>query len=200
MARDGVAHVPRPGSARHRRNSGASTSRLAPGRHYRSGDRGLIIRATDEDVYAARANRVVVRESRGKIVSVIEIVSPGNKSSRHALRTFVDKAVGLLGQGISLLVIDLISPSSRDPQGLHKLIWDEIREEPFELPEDKRLTLAAYSVGPPKTAYVEPVAVGDVLPAMPAFLEAGIYVLVPLEQSYQSTWAACPDEFKEAVQ
>jgi hypothetical protein len=141
-----------------------------------------------------------VRESRGKVVSVIEIVSLGNKSSRHALRTFVDKAVGLLGQGINLLVIDLLPASSRDPQGIHKPIWDEIREEPFELPDDKPLTLAAYSAGPPKTAYVEPVAVGDVLPAMPAFLGSGIYVLVPLEQSYQGTWAACPEEFKEAVE
>jgi len=160
----------------------------------------FISRATDEDVFAARANRVVVRESRGKIVSVIEIVSPGNKSSRHALRTVVDKAVGLLGQGINLLVIDLLPPSTRDPQGLHKPIWDEIREEPFELPVDKPLTLAAYSVGPPKTAYVEPVAVGDVLPAMPAFLGSELYVLVPLEQTYEATWAACPEEFKEAVE
>ena len=160
----------------------------------------FISSATDEDVYAARANRVVVRESRGRVVSVIEIVSPGNKSSRHALRTFVEKAVGLLGQGINLLVIDLLPASSRDPEGIHKPIWDEIREESFELPEDKPLTLAAYSVGPPKTAYVEPVAVGDVLPAMPAFLGSGIYVLVPLEQSYQATWAACPEEFREAVE
>jgi hypothetical protein len=31
-------------------------------------------------------------------------------------------------------------------------------------------TLAADSAGPVKTAYVEPVAVGDTLPAMPLFL------------------------------
>ncbi len=45
-----------------------------------------------------------------------------------------------------MLVIDLFPPSKRDPQGIHKLIWDEFQEEDLELPADKRLTLAAYKV------------------------------------------------------
>jgi hypothetical protein len=159
----------------------------------------FVSRATDEDVYAARANRVVVRESRGEVVSVIEIVSPGNKVSRYAVRSFAGKAVDLLRQGVNLLVIDLFPATPRDPQGMHKVIWDEVMEEPFELPPDKPLTLASYSAGPPKTAYVEPVAVGDALPDRPAFLDPDTYVPVPLEETYQATWAACPEEFKEAV-
>ena len=67
-------------------------------------------------------------------MAVIEIVSPGNKSSKAAIRTFVDKAVQFLRQGVHLLIIDLFPPTPRDPQGLHKLIWDEILEEPFALP------------------------------------------------------------------
>ena len=35
---------------------------------------------------------------------------------------------------------------------------------------DKPLTLAAYQVGPVRTAYIEPVAVGDRFPDMPLFL------------------------------
>ena len=98
-----------------------------------------------------------------------------------------------------LLIIDLFPPSLRDPQGIHKLIWDEIVEEPFELPADKPLTLAAYSAGAVKSAYIEPVAVDDLLPEMPVFLEPDRYVLAPLEPTYQTTWNACPVEFREAV-
>ena len=130
---------------------------------------------------------------------MLEIVSPGNKSSGHALRSFVRKTEELLRQGINLLVVDLFPPSPRDPQGIHKAIWDEIVDEPFELPPDKPLIVAAYAAGDLPTAYVEPVAVGDVLPEMPIFLEPGIYVPAPLESTYESTWTKCPQAVKEIV-
>jgi hypothetical protein len=44
-------------------------------------------------------------------------------------------------QGVNVLIVDLFAPSKRDPQGIHKAIWDEICEEPFERPPDKQLTL-----------------------------------------------------------
>lgn len=161
----------------------------------------FVSRADDEDaVYAARANRVVVRTSAGRVVAVIEIVSPGNKATRHAVRSFVDKAVDLLRQDVNLLVVDLFPPTPRDPQGLHPLIWGAVRDEPFELPADKPLTLAAYAAGPPRTAYVEPVAAGNPLPDMPIFLDPHTYVPVPLEPTYLETWNRCPREFKDAIQ
>jgi hypothetical protein len=60
--------------------------------------------------------------------------------------------------------------------------------------------LAAYYAGVPKTAYVEPVAVGDLLPDMPAYLDPDSYVPVPLEPTYQATWASCPEDMREAVE
>lgn len=70
------------------------------------------------------------------MVAVIEIVSPGNKSSRHALEAFVTKIADFLTQGVHVLVIDLLPPTRRDPQGIHGAIWDGLGEEPFELPAD----------------------------------------------------------------
>ena len=155
--------------------------------------------ATDEDLYAARADRIAIYSPLGEVISVIELVSPGNKNSRHALRSFVEKNFDFLNRGIHILVIDLFPPSTRDPQGIHKVIWDEVREEPFELPPDKRLTLAAYSAGVPKTAYVEPVAVGDPLPDMPVFLDCETYILAPLEATYLATWETCPEPLRELI-
>ena len=159
----------------------------------------FISRAEEEDIYAKKANRIVIKHHAGEVVAVIEIVSPGNKNSAHALRTFVLKACELLENGIHLLIVDLFPPSKRDPEGIHKEIWDEIREGPFALPPDKPLTVAAYSAGFPKTAYVEPVAVGDVLPEMPIFLHEGFYVPAPLESTYQATWDVCPDPIRDLL-
>jgi hypothetical protein len=157
-----------------------------------------VVRAEAEP-YLTKVNRVAVRDPRGRLVSVIEIVSPGNKASRAKWQAFVNKAAEFLREGVHLLVIDLLPPTRRDPQGVHKAIWDEIQEEAFELPPDKRLTLAAYSAGLVKVAFVEPVAPGDVLPDMPLFLEAEIYVPTALEATYQTTWSVCPQPLKEAV-
>jgi hypothetical protein len=156
---------------------------------------------------AARANRIAIRHRLGEVVCMIEIVSPGNKSSRAALRQFVVKSKEFLDQGVHLLIVDLLPPTKRDPQGMHKAIWDEVddEDEPFELPGDKRLTLAAYVAGDLiagilTTAYVELVGVGDTLPEMPAYLDRSGYVPVPLETTYQAAWATCPPDLRELVE
>jgi hypothetical protein len=155
-----------------------------------------VIQRSEADLYARKANRITVRHRHGNVVAVIEIVSPGNKASQSEFRAFVEKSAELIQQGIHLLVIDLFPPGPRDPQGIHKAIWDEFQEEEFHLPADKPLVLAAYDAGPIRMAYVEPVAVGDVLPQMPLFLQPEFYVLAPLEATYQSTWQAFPAVLK----
>jgi hypothetical protein len=152
-----------------------------------------VIRARQASM-AARGNRIVIRHKRGQIVCVIEIVSPGNKNSRHSLRAFVDKAIELLESGIHLLIIDLFPPSKRDPQGIHKAIWEEIEGTPFKLPAKQRLTLAAYIAGLPITARVEPIGVGENLPDMPAYLDQTHHVSVPLEKTYLTAWQSYPED------
>lgn len=162
--------------------------------------RTRVIRSTETGVYARKADRVTVRHRHGQIVAVIEIVSPGNKGSTSELRAFVEKASDLIQQGVHLLVVDLFPPTKRDPQGLHKAIWDEFEEEDFTIPPGKPLTLAAYDAGPIKTAYVEPIGVGDELPEMPLFLEPELYVPVPLEATYQTSWNEFPATLKDLLE
>ena len=152
------------------------------------------------DQYAAKRNRIAIRHSSGdQIVAMLEIVSPGNKSSRHALRAFVDKANELLAAGIHLLIIDLFPPGPRDPHGIHGAIWSEITEDGFRLPPDQPLTLVAYSAGAVKRAFIEPTAVGTELVDMPLFLEPERYVLVPLEASYAQAFAAVPQRWRKEL-
>ena len=62
------------------------------------------------------------------------------------------------------------------------------------------MTVAAYFAGELKTAYVEPVAVGDLLPSLPVFLGPGFYVPAPLEGTYRTTWQKCPAGLREYVE
>lgn len=159
----------------------------------------LVLHAQDE-VLSSRGNRITIRHPLGEIVSVIEVLSPGKKSSRSAMKSFVDKTVEFLRQGIHVLAIDLLRPTSRDPEGIHKVIWDEFQDEPFALPADKPFTLVAYVASLPKVAYIEFVGVGDSLPDMPVYLDLDSYVPVPLEATYGSAWVSCPEDMREFVE
>jgi hypothetical protein len=158
--------------------------------------RAQLVRRIEERIYARKADRITVRHRHVDVVAVVEIVSPGNKASKGELRTFVEKTANLILQGVHLLVIDLFPPTKRDPQGIHKAIWDEFEEEDFTLSADKPLLVAAYDAGPPHVAYVEPIAVGDTLPDMPLFLKPEFYVPAPLEATYQTTWDVFPAVLK----
>jgi hypothetical protein len=153
----------------------------------------------EADPYAQRANRIVVVNENETVVAVIEIVSPGNKSSRGDFQSFVEKAIQFLRLGIHLLIVDLFPPTSRDPQGLHAAIWSAMTDCDFQLPEGKPLTVASYSAGFLRRAFVETLAVGDLLPAMPLFLEAESYVEVPLETTYQTAFDDVPKPYRDEL-
>lgn len=136
---------------------------------------------------------------------IIEVVSPGNKASRAAVQQFVEKTWDYLRSGVDVLLVDPFPPGARDPQSLHKLIWDGIEERPFEMPPGEPLLLAAncvrdLSVGLAPVAYLEPFSVGAEMSDMPAWLDADSYVEVPLERAYQAAWDVCPRDFRYLVE
>ena len=160
-----------------------------------------LVRRCNAEIYASLANRIVVKHALGRTVAVAEIVSPGNKHSKAALRDFLEKTLDYLHKGVHVLLIDLFPPTPRDPSGLHKLIWDEFVEEELALPEGKNRILASYEISrTEQTAYVETVGIGDNLPDMPLFWAPQRHVMVPLEKSYNATWSASPDEMRLAVE
>jgi hypothetical protein len=134
---------------------------------------------SEPDRYAAKAKAVVIRHtSNHPVVAIVEIVSPGNKNTRHGLRAFVSKAAEVLRAGVHLLIVDLFPPGPRDPQGIH---------------------LAAYAGGPFPEAFVEPTAVGSPLAEMPLFLTPDVYVPVPLEATYQAAFDGLPSFWRDVL-
>ncbi len=155
---------------------------------------------TATEFYRRKKSSVVVRHVSGdRMVAVLEIVSPGNKSTREAFRAFVNKACELLELRVHLLLVDSFPPTKRDPEGIHAGIWGEVTDEQFAPPADKPLTLVAYETGLVTRAYIEPFAVGDVLPSMPLYLEPNVYVPVPLEETYQIAFAAMPQRWRRVL-
>ena len=156
---------------------------------------------TDLEFYRRKQNVVAVRHVSGdRLVAIVEIVSPGNKSSQAVYRKFVDKAVELLSQDIHLLILDLIPPTRRNPNGIHGAIWEALTDEEYKAPPGKPLTLAAYEAEMGVRAFVEPVSVGDTLLEMPLFLKAGGHVPVALESTYQSAWEAVPQRWRSVIE
>ena len=159
-----------------------------------------------EDFYTQRQKSVAIRHaSDDRIVAIVEVVSPGNKSSLQRLEAFVRKAFSLLRQGIHLLVLDLHLPTRRAPDGIHGAIWNIIgssSDEDYHQPADKPLTLVAYQARlyAGVTAYVQPIAVGDMLSEMPLYVTTEGYVSVPLQETYDRAFAALPRRWASVLE
>ncbi|WP_152052757.1 DUF4058 family protein [Tautonia marina] len=154
----------------------------------------------EDDLLARKAKAVVVRHSSDhRVVAMVELVSPGNKSSRYAIDAFVRKVRDALHAGIHLLIVDLFPPGPRDPHGIHQVIWEEGSPGDFPLTADEPLACVSYIGGPVGEVFLEPVAVGRPLPEMPLFLSDAIYVPVPLDPTYARAWDAVPAVWRNAI-
>jgi len=158
-----------------------------------------IHRQTDKAYYAEKADRITIRHHLGRIVAFIEIVSPGNKDGDRALDQFVAKIADAMQQGIHVLVLDLFPPTTRDPAGIHKAIWDQFDREDFELPSHQNRVLASYESAGVQDAHIETIGLGDPLPDMPLFIAPGAHVLVPLEETYMNAWEDTPAAVRRQV-
>jgi hypothetical protein len=152
------------------------------------------------DSYARLQRTLVIRHtSEDRIVAMIEVLSRGNKSSRHALRSLLDKAAAALDGGIHLLLIDVHPPGPRDPHGIHGALLSEIGTEEYALSGERPLTAASYIGGPVVEAFVVNFAAGEPIPEMPLFLTRENYIRVPLEAAYAAAWEDVPPQYQGAL-
>ena len=148
-----------------------------------------------------KQRQISIRHTSGdRIVALIELVSPGNKSNDRSFMAFVDKATASLQTGYHLLIVDVFPPTPRDPYGIHCEIAKTFGVESVPFDHSEPLTLAAYSSGASIRTYVEPTAVGQELIDMPLFLTPERYVNVPLEQTYTSAYRGVPLRWKAVLE
>jgi len=191
---DAVEVIPKPENAPDSSNDGgvAVAMRPPPTR--------WTAQAEMDDYVSKRRTMVIRHSSNDRIVALIEIISPGNKSTRHALTSFVEKAVEAIYRGYHLLIVDLFPPGPRDPHGIHEAIWSEIVNDRVELPPNEPLTLVSYASGPTKHAYIEPTAINHALIDMPLFLTPDRYIPVPLEETYLAAYHGVPRRWRVVLE
>lgn len=155
----------------------------------------------DLSAYRRKKGIVAIRHATGdRVVAMIELVSPGNKSGTAAFREFLEKSAALLTRGVHLLVIDPFPPTPRDPQGFHAALWDHLYDEVYLKPTDKALTFASYEACDAEVyGEVEHLSVGDPLPDMPLFLVPNGCVPLPLEATYTTAWRSVPQRWQRVI-
>lgn len=151
--------------------------------------------------YRRKQSSLAIRHVSGDdVVAVIEIVSPGNKSSVAAFRAFRDKAATLLMNGVHLMIVDLFPPGPRDPHGVHGMIWADVAGESYQPPPGRPLAAIAYEAEEGIRAFVDHMAVGEPVPDAPLFLGPNACVNPPLEATYQAAFAAMPLRWREILE
>lgn len=148
----------------------------------------------------ARRTLAIRHVSGHRIIALVEIISPSNKDRYAHVAEFADKAETALWHGIHLLLVDLFPPGPYDPRGMHGAIWELLNDEPYPLPAEEPLTLAAYVAGSRPEAYVEHLAVGCPLADMPLFLTADRYINVPLENTYAAAFRGMPEYWRDVLE
>lgn len=131
--------------------------------------------------------RVYSREGGLQLVGVVELVSPANKKGVEPRRAFTAKCMSLLYQGVSVVVIDVVTTRRAN---LHNLLARRMTmPADLWLPPDARLYATAYrpverrrrvEIEVWKSAF----AVGDPLPTMPLRLTGDLFVPVDFEAAY----------------
>jgi len=143
--------------------------------------------------------RVSAETFHDRIVAMIEVLSPGNKSSRHAIRPLLYKDIKDPYDIINLLLVDVYPPGPRDPNGIHGALWNEIGTEEYILGRERPLTAVAYLGGTVVQTFVNHFVVGEPIPEKPLFLTRENFIRVPLEEAYMAAWEDVPPQYQEIL-
>lgn len=146
----------------------------------------------DEDEYEVRIYNV---EEEGRLVAVIEIISPANKDRPDKRRAFVGKRGALLRKGVAVSIIDVVMIR-------HANLYAELKTfighpDPNLGPEPPPIyaSLCRWTPNPAGTratleAWSHPLSVGQALPPLPIWLPDGVSISFDLEHCYEQ---ACAD-------
>jgi hypothetical protein len=122
------------------------------------------------------------------LVAVIELVSPGNKDRPAERRAFAAKCASYLAQGVSLIVVDVVTSRHAN---LHDDLMRFLDAAPDrDFPVGVNLYAVAYR--PVRRGereeidlWLRPLAVGEPLPTLPLRLTGDLFVAVDFEATYQ---------------
>jgi len=143
---------------------------------------------TTEAVFADDFEIRIIESGAGPtLVAAIELVSPGNKDRADARRTFAAKCATYLANGVSLIVVDVVTSRAGN---LHNEIVSFLpRASDCRFGDDASLSAIAYRPirrdGQPEIdIWTHALGLGQDLPILPLALDAVECVPVDLESTY----------------
>lgn len=145
--------------------------------------------------------RVLVFREDGdaRLVGAIELVSPGNKDRPEERKAFAAKMQTYIQSGVSLIVADIVTVPSANLNNVWAAEFGS-GEGCLLAPEDATYASAyrPYHAGhdPRVQMWMRPVAVGELLPTLPLFIDANQAVPIDLDTTYAE---ACEDIRLDAV-
>jgi len=148
--------------------------------------------AVDADPSEQYAYEVLVfdHDRQRALVAAVEIVSPANKDRPKNRREFVAKCAALLGQGVCVSIVDLVTTRKFNLYtDLLELI--DQRDPAFSPapPATYAVTCRGLKVGdiPRFESWAYPLVVGQSLPTLPLWLSENLAVSLDLEASYEES-------------
>jgi hypothetical protein len=132
--------------------------------------------------------KVISTHSGPRLVAAIELVSPRNKDRAEARQAFAIKCVSFLHQGVSLIVVDVVTGRRAN---LHEVIMALLPGSGGSLlPAETRLYAVAHR--PVRREgqeqldlWGQALEVGEALPTLPLAISAEICLPIDLERTYQ---------------
>ena len=139
---------------------------------------------------------LVRRTSDDHIAGVVETYCPRTDGRPERSRPTVNRVLRHLGAGSHVLLLDIAGSKG---SGVHSAVWSKLKPSQSASPTPVHRALVSYAAGDDVEAFVEPVAVGDVLPDMPLFLTPDTSIAVPLDASYQAALGDRPKRWRDVI-
>lgn len=131
--------------------------------------------------------RVLCTDTGPKLVAAIELISPGNKDRATEKRAFAIKCASYLYQGISVLIVDIVTNRRANLHNEILRLMDGA--DSLQLAAESSLYAVAYQpLRRGKEDVIDvwrsPLALGGELPTLPLGLRADVVIPVNFEETY----------------
>ncbi|MBI1929864.1 hypothetical protein HYR99_37135 [Candidatus Poribacteria bacterium] len=157
------------------------------------------------------AKDLTLRTASGKVVSVIELTSPGNKDAQISIDSIRRKkadayaihAVSYLQRGINYLVIDVLPPTNF-VDTFHNSIAALLEGDRLTPPGGRPFYIISYNVrmvaGDVRMdVYPYWLRLGETLPQVPLFLVEDLYIAVDLEITFMEAIERLPPRHRRRL-
>ena len=154
-------------------------------------------------IFPEEAKDITIRTPSGKIISVIELTSPGNKNASGKVSNYTANALSYLRQGVNYLIIDVLLPTNFIDT-FHNPIAELLEGEFLYPPIGNPFYAISYRVLLTYDLVIETYptwfGLGEILPTVPLFLIDELKIGIDLETTFMEAFKKLPSRHRRKLQ